>query len=617
MHLLRTILGLALLPCTAFAVTPMSDEERLKTGAERSDFSETDSAVASYALLEELAARSPDLRMQTFGLTPEGREIKWLLATSGADEAEPGTLEDTSRLLLIAGIHSGEIEGKDAGIMLLRELTENDGFRWPYPGVSLAFVPIFNLDGHERRSPFNRINQNGPTNMGWRGTAQRYNLNRDFLKADTPEMRALLGLWNQFDPHLVYDSHTTDGADYQYDLTWHLEQFDLLDAGLRSWQRGFFFDTVFPAVDKRDHLLTSYPEPIDHSDLRKGVSYFVSTAKYSTGYAAARNRPVLLIETHMLKDYRTRVRATKDLLDESLKALQSNGKRLRDAVAAADQRAAALAGQDVVLLTRSTGKSETLPFKGFAYQTRKSEFSGESYAEYDAKAAETFDLPFFFEQEPAVTVTLPAAYVIPPSHSALAAKLDRHGIEWQRLPLALQARVAEDILSEPVFAPSSFDGQVQLTGFKRTTREQDRLLPAGSLLVPVAQPHARLIAHLLEPEAPDSLLRRGEFNLIFEQREYAEPRVAEKLAAELSAANPDLKAEFEQRLESDAAFAASPFARMNWWFMRSEWAEQDLGLYPVRRMDIEALEALNRALSEPSSELPLMPHETGPTGALP
>ena len=141
-------------------------------------------------------------------------------------------------------------------------------------------MPIFNLDGHERTSPFNRINQNGPENMGWRGTSQRYNLNRDFLKADTPEMRALLGLWNQFDPHLVYNSHTTDGADYQYELTWHLEQFDLLDGGLRKWQKRFFQDTVFPAVEKRGHLLASYPEPLDHADLRKGVSYFVSTAKY-------------------------------------------------------------------------------------------------------------------------------------------------------------------------------------------------------------------------------------------------------------------------------------------------------------------------------------------------
>ncbi|MBK8285582.1 MAG: hypothetical protein IPK97_12335 [Ahniella sp.] len=211
-------------------------------------------------------------------------------------------------------------------------------------------------------------------------------------------------------------------------------------------------------------------------------------------------------------------------------------------------------------------------------------------------------------------MTLPAAYVIPPAYASLATKLDRHGIQWQRLPLALQARVGEDVLSEPVFAKSSFEGQVQITGFLRKTRQQDRLLPAGSLLVPVAQPKARLIAHLLEPEAPDSLLRRGEFNLIFEQREYAEPRVAEKLAADLSAAHPELKAEFDQRVASDATFAASPFARMNWWFMRSEWAEQDLGLYPIKRLDSKALDALNRTLSEPPQDAPLMPHESASRG---
>lgn len=589
------LLALAIVGSTSIATAAESaapEPKPLQTLAERTQFKETDSALASFALLAQLADRSPDIRLQTFGLTPEGREMKWVLAGPNADQASPEDLANTTRLLLIAGIHAGEIEGKDAGIALLRDLTENKDHRWPYPSVTLAFVPIFNLDGHERRSPFNRANQNGPTNMGWRGTSQRYNLNRDFLKADTVEMRALLGLWNQFQPHLVYDSHTTDGADYQYDLTWHLEQFDLLDDHLRGWQKQFFFDAVFPAVEKRQHLLVSYPEPLDSADLKQGVSYFVSTAKYSTGYAAARNRPVLLIETHMLKDYQTRVRATYDLLDLSLKHLVKHGEPLQAAVAKAEARSAALVGKPLVLTTESDGSSQMIPFKGFAYETRKSAFSGANYAVYDTSKPQALTLPYFFKQKPAVSVTVPAAYVLPPAYRHLLAQLDRHQIDYQALPLDVSVTVTEEVFSEPKWAPASFEGRVAITTFKSERHQVERVLPAGSILIPAAQPNVRLLAHLFEPAAPDSLLRLGYFNMIFEQREYAEPRVAETMAAALAAKHPEMKAAFDQKVANDPAFAANPFLRLNWWFMRSDWREQDLGRYPVWRLDADALKQL-------------------------
>lgn len=601
-HLLWLIGSLVLLGTASAKEPAVADESSLQTLAERTQFRETDSALASYQLLQQLAERSPDVRLQTFGLTPEGREIKWVLAGKDADQANPDDLAGRTRLLLIAGIHAGEIEGKDAGIALIRDLTQGPEHRWPYPSVSLAFVPIFNLDGHERRSPYNRANQNGPDNMGWRGTGERYNLNRDFLKADTAEMRALLGLWNQFDPHLVYDSHTTDGADYQYDLTWHLEQFDLLDAGLRDWQRQFFVRSVFPAVEARQHKLASYPEPLDASDLKKGVAYFVSTTKYSTGYAAARNRPVLLIETHMLKDYRTRVRATYDLLDLSLKYLVDQGSALQASIVEAEQRSAGLVGKPLVLTTESDGSSETIPFLGFAYETKRSAFSGGQYAVYDPSKPVTLSLPYFFKQKPAVQITTPAAYVLPPAYRHLLAVLNRHRLEYQALPLDVAVTATEQILSEPKWAPQSFEGRVAITEFKSERHKVERTLPAGSILIPAAQPNVRLLAHLFEPEAPDSLLRLGYFNLIFEQREYAEPRVAEVIAAELSRKHPALKQAFEQRVASDPAFAANPFARLNWWFMRSDWREQDLGRYPVLRLDAEALKLLTKAQPDSGSE---------------
>ncbi len=155
-------------------------------------------------------------------------------------------------MLVNACIHPGECEGKDAGLALLRDLLINGQYKTNglLDHAILVFVPIHGVDGHERFGPYNRINQNGPAEMGWRTTAQNYNLNRDWIKADAPEMRAMLGLYNRWLPDLFIDTHTTDGADYQYDITYSLENFGNQHPAVVAWQREAFENHIFPALDE-------------------------------------------------------------------------------------------------------------------------------------------------------------------------------------------------------------------------------------------------------------------------------------------------------------------------------------------------------------------------------
>src|SRR5678809_30439 len=208
--------------------------------------------------------------------------------------------------------------------------------------VVLLFIPIYNTDGHERSSPYNRINQNGPTDMGWRTTSTYQNLNRDYMKADTPETRAWLKLWNEWQPDLFIDCHVSDGADYRSNITFHYERHEGIDPEIIEWEEDVFGKKVFAATAAAGNTVSWYLEFIDNRDLPMGMKDFNGPPRFSTGYVPLRNRPAILIETHMLKDYRSRVIGTYDFLRAALTEVNRDPERLRTIGREADQRTLAL-----------------------------------------------------------------------------------------------------------------------------------------------------------------------------------------------------------------------------------------------------------------------------------
>ncbi len=585
------------------------------TPAETAQFKTTPDYAQTRDYLQRLASANPDkIRLSRFGVSPEGRDLMLVIATSGGEFTPEAAHKSGKQILLVqAGIHAGEIEGKDAGLMLLRDLVLDDGKKLPHllEHTILLYSPIFNVDGHENSSPYNRINQLGPDTMGFRATAQNLNLNRDYMKADAPEMHDWLALFNAWLPDMFVDVHTTDGADYQYDLTWYTEDWGNLDPAVKAWQDTALKDSVFPLVEKhsffsttpqmemRGHLLSPYLDLKDHRDITKGVANFGSGPRFSTGYVALQNRAALLVETHMLKPYATRVHATYDLVAQILEYLNAHPQSLRDAVTKADRNVvarAAQAGASLPIAFATSEKSELLVLKGIAFTQTHSEISGDVWTQYQLGQYKTFQIPFWRDLVATHSVTLPAAYLIPAGWPQLVEKLRQHGLRVEPLTHAVTLEAQRYRLADPKWADVPFEGRLMLKGFSEKVENAAKLQFApGAVLVPLDQRGANVAVHLLEPGAPDSLLHWGFLNTIFEQKESGDARVLEKLARDMLSKDPALKAEFEARLKTDPAFAKSPEARLEFFYRRSPWyTQQNVGMYPVVRLDAAALAAARR-----------------------
>ena len=589
--LLSALLGIAAVAAHATG----SKANDWTTPAEAAKFRTTPSYADTLAYLKRLEQAAPGvIHLQTFGTTPEGRPMTVAIA-SGDGTFDPAAARKAGKpvVLVQAGIHPGEIEGKDAGLILLRDIAITHKYPHLLDHLVLVYIPVFSVDGHENSTPYNRINQNGPASMGFRGQSQYLNLNRDYIKADTPEMLAWLKLWQTWLPDFLIDVHTTDGADYQYDLTWYTEDPHKLDPAISTWQHDAIVNHAMPAYEKRGHLASIYLEFKDGRDPRKGIENFGSGPRFSTGYAALQNRPALLIETHMLKTYENRVQATIDLVELMLEQINQHPAALLAATAKADADVVARA-HDVQAIVPLTFKPDPTPtpfeLKGYAFSLTHSDISNSDWIQYDPSKPKTYAIENWNGLLPDLSITPPAAYAIPAQWTAIIDKLDAHGIRYQRLDHAATIHAQRYQLAEPTWASQSFESHLMLRHFTLHTDSADVTLPAGSIIVPMDQREANVAINLLEPQAPDSLLHWGFLNAIFETKEYGEPRVLEKLARDMLAKDPALKAKFEKKLHDDPAFAADTEARLEFFFERSPWyAVQHVGDYPVLRLDAEQM----------------------------
>ena len=394
------------------------------TPAEARNLAETPSYAETRAYIDRLVAASPLLSIETFGRTAQGRELYAVRAAKPGGGRKPV-------LLAQAGIHSGEIDGKDAGLMLLRDIALR-GKHNLLDRADLILVPIFNTDGHERASAYNRPNQRGPRNQGWRTTAQNLNLNRDYLKADTPEMRAMRAFINRLDPALILDLHVSDGIDYQYDITFTFPGWrgsPTHSPAIGRWLDARYRPAVTAALARGGHIPGLYIEPIDPEQPYKGAALSPDTPRFSTGYGELARQPTVLVETHSLKPYRQRVLGTYLLIEESLRLVGAEHQGLERAIAT--DRAARPKTAVLTWKPRATPLFTIPDFKGIAFETYRSPASGGNEIRWLGRPMNV-SLPVFV-QAPDTVVTLPAAWWVPAHHvgdgEALHAHAKANGLE--------------------------------------------------------------------------------------------------------------------------------------------------------------------------------------------
>ncbi|MCI0356193.1 MAG: M14 family metallopeptidase [Acidobacteria bacterium] len=577
--------------------------ENWQTPAEKSNYRTTPRYAETMDYVRRVAGVSPrQVKIEIFGRSGEGRDLEAVIVSRDG-VFDPGVLHRTGRpiVLIQNAIHAGEMDGKDASLALLRDMVVTRAQAGLLARAVVIFIPIFSADGHERFGAFHRINQNGPEEMGWRTTARNLNLNRDYMKADTVETRALLRLWNRWLPDVFVDNHVTDGLDHQYDTTYALETGPNVTPALAQWQRESLAPYVEKSVTDSGHRIAPYTSFVDPADPAKGMYDGESLPRYSNGYAVLQNRPGMLVEMHTLKDYKTRVTGNYELMRALLEVVNRDAALLTQATRDADTAQIAAgqkydAGVREPLKLTLTEASRPFPFRGYRVRRTLSEVSGSIRTEYTQEPLE-ITIPYRSTFEIARSVTPPLAYVVPPQWEEVIGVLAAHGLKMQRTSRPWTAEVETYHCKNPRWQPRPFEGrQILFEPWKGESAEfgtasvecaavrETMTFPANSVVVTLDQRAARVAIHFLEPQAPDSAVAWGFFNAIFEQKEYGEAYVLEALAREMLAKDAALKEEFEQRVATDQAFASSPTARLNFFYERSPWKDQRQGLYPVGRL---------------------------------
>ena len=580
------IIGMALAAPAAAGGQGRAASADLRTVGETSGFVRTGRYDEVERLCAAFARTWPGkVRCIEFARTPEARPMLALVASNdGTLTSQAARTKRRPVVLAQGGIHAGEIDGKDAGFLLLRELLEGRAGAGVLDAVTFVFVPVLNVDGHERVSPANRPNQNGPEAMGWRVTSQNLNLNRDYVKADAPEMQALLRLLQEWDPILYADLHVTDGAQFEHDVSFNVAPTLAGDAGLRASANGLLRGLLDRLKADGSLPLDFYPSFRRADDPASGFEVSAGPPRFSQEYWAARNRIGVLVETHSWKPYAARVKATRASVLAMLELAVAGAAEWRAAADAADQRDTQLRGP-VPLAYRAGEHTKTIDFRGYAYTRTPSAISGGLVTRYDTAKPEVWRVPLHDTVTPTLSVEAPrGGYVVPAGYAALVeAKMALHGIESRRIAAAQPSLALETFRASKVtHSAATFEGRTTVT-LEGAWQPETRAVPAGSLFVPIAQPRSRLAMALLEPGAPDALVTWGFFNGAFERKEYMEAYVAEQVAERMLAADPALRAGFARKLAEDPAFARDPAARLEFFYRRHPSYDERANLYPVYR----------------------------------
>ncbi|ACJ27021.1 Peptidase M14, carboxypeptidase A [Shewanella piezotolerans WP3] len=531
----------------------------------------------TFAWIDKLISQTNMLKKVSIGKSPQGRDI-WMIVASkeGAEDAATLLKNNKPSVLVQAGIHSGEIDGKDAGMMLLRDIVIGDKTAL-LDNANLLFVPIFSVDGHERSTEYNRVNQRGPVNMGWRTTANNLNLNRDYAKADSLEMQHMLRAINIWQPDLYIDVHVTDGIDYQYDVTFGYNLAQGQSPSSFKWLENSYRPAIEAALTAEGHVPGPLVFAIDNTDITKGMSLWNASPRFSNGYGDARHLPTILIENHSLKPFKQRVLGTYVMLEATLKTIGDQSTKLKSAIQQDKYRYS----PRVTLTWKQEQQEKGWDFKGIGYSMQQSAISGNEIVRWNGEPKLYPNLPVIGGTKADIKVNRPTAYYVPPQWTEVIERLSVHGIRMTTVNKPSKQKLQQYQFTAPKFGSKDYEGHQRVKA-EVSSQNIEASLPAGTVRIDTQQPLGDFAILLLEPQSPDSLFQWGFFNPIFTRTEYIENYAVEPLAAQMLKQDPALQAAFDEALK-DEAFAADPKARLRWFYQRSPYYDNQYLKYPVLR----------------------------------
>ena len=536
------------------------------------------------AYYQKLAGAYPkQLHLATAGPTDSGQPLHEVVLSPDGD-TDPASIRRKNRRILFIqnGIHPGEPEGIDASMMLARDLMQQKSLQKLLSNVTVVIVPVYNIDGMLNRNATTRVNQNGPAEYGFRGNARHLDLNRDYIKQESRNARSFAALFQKWQPDVFVETHTSNGADYQYTMTLIATQHSKLAPALGTYLQGQLLPALYKGMDKKKSPMTPYVD-FDGQTPESGLRAFLETPRYSTGYAALFNTIGFMPETHMLKAFAPRVHATYDFLKTVLETVGQQSAALAAARAAA---ASAMATQAVFPLTWKLDDSqhETVQFRGYEGKLKPSEVSGQPRLYYDRAAPFTRQVKYFNTFRPSTTAQRPTAYLIPKAWAEVVDILRRNGATLEPLAKDVTVPVQAYYFEDFKTTPRPFEGHYVHSQVQLRTATETATFHQGDFVVYVSDTApARYLLETLEPQATDSFFAWGFFDSVLQQKEHFSDYVFEDVAADLLRRDAALRERLEKLKKDNPAFAANGPAQLEWVYLNSAYHEAGHNRYPVAR----------------------------------
>ena len=547
---------------------------------EKSEGTETATYQEIVEYYTQLSEAYTSIAMYTMDKTDSGHPLH--LITFNPDRTFESEFSDKEKniILINNGIHPGESDGIDASMMLLRDLAQNI-IKTPENTI-IAVIPIYNIGGALNRNSTTRTNQNGPVSYGFRGNARNFDLNRDFIKADTKNAKAFIDIFRIVKPQVFIDNHVSNGADYQYTLTHLFTQHNKLGGALGEYLHQNLMPQLENSLLQKNWDITPYVNVFNRTP-EKGFSQFIDSPRYSTGYTTLFNTLGMMVETHMLKPYYKRVEGTYELMKSMIDIIDVDAKKISELTSEAKNNFKVKTEYPIQWKIDSS-QTTTLSFKGFEGTMIPSEITNANRLKFNREKPFTKDITYYNYFKPSENIIIPEAYVIPKGYWNIIQllKLNRIKLERIKKDTIISAEVYK--IKEYNTVSNPYEGHYPHYNTQVETNIEDVKVLEGDYLVSTQQEGVRYLLETLEPSAPDSFFNWNYFDAILQQKEGFSPYVWEDMALEFLMNNPEIKKEFDTKKETEPSFNANWYMQLDWIHKQSPNYEKSHLRYPIVRV---------------------------------
>jgi len=549
-----------------------SMEEKLLT-----PFELNENTTASYDEIinyyQQLAQRNKFITIEEAGTTDVGKPLH-LVKISNQKHSE-----NKVTLFINNGIHPGEPCGIDASMMFVRDITESDSLRFFLENIDIILIPVYNVGGILNRGSYSRANQNGPQSYGFRGNAKNLDLNRDFIKADSKNAQSFQKIFTKYNPQIMVDTHTSNGADYQYTMTLIATQKDKLTPSQKRLLEESMLPFLYKSMEDVGYGMTPYVNANGTPDT--GIYGFLDSPRYSSGFAALHHCVSFMPETHMLKPFKDRVLSTYQFLMSILDYTHQHAEEIIDSQREAIEYYSQLEEAPIDWKLNQS-LVDSLVFKGYEAKYKKSEVSSDLRLYYDRNEAFARDIPYYNAYDVAQTVRIPKAYYIPQAYDAVIERLKNNGVQLERIEKDTLMRGSYSYISSYEDLPA-YEGHYLHRKIMIDQKVSEKVFYAGDYKINTKQRARRFIIETLEPNAPDSYFAWNFFDGILMQKEYFSDYVFEDLAAGLLAENTELKQRYHEAIMQNPELDTNAAMALDWIYKQSVYFEPSYKQYPIWR----------------------------------